>query len=358
MRSYRILLIALATFIATRPLLLNAQDDNPFVPQKLLEIADVLAEAVKDKGSPENTPLGIIANSVTPFWTATQIGAVRAANEIGAPVIFNAPIKPGDAQGQSKLVKFLIDDGYKGIAISVIDPTSMDPIIRQGLDKNINIITTDSDAPDSGRRLYIGTNNYKAGYTAGKELVRLLGPSGGRVVGLVGLLTAENAIERIKGIKDAIQGTNVTLQEIMTDDIDQVRALSNAESAIDKYPDLAAFIGIYAFDGPAAGQALRIAHKVGKIKVVAFDMSPDTIPLVRSGVISIAIVQRPYYWGYLGTYILEGMSVLGAQQTMDLLSPYLSGNKRDILDTDVDIVTPETLSQYLSSLDSIGIKSQ
>jgi ribose transport system substrate-binding protein len=336
----------------------RAQGDDPFIPKKLLEIADVLGKTVRGKGDPENTPLGIVVNSVAPYWTVAQIGTQRAAGELGVPVIFNAPIRPGDKVAQGNLVKSFISDGYKGVSISVIDPESMKPIIQEGRSKNINFITMDSDAPNSGRLLYVGTNNYSAGFAAGKELIRLLGEKGGRVVGLVGLSTAQNAIDRIQGLKDAIKGTNVKLEEVIADNIDAAKALNNAETALEKYPDLAAFVGIYAFNGPAAGQALRIADKVGSIKIVAFDLQPETIKLLKDGVISTAIVQRPYYMGNLSVYVLYAMSVLGPDETVKLLGPYLVGDKKDVIDTGVDIVTIESLPEYLEYLESIGIKSQ
>jgi ribose transport system substrate-binding protein len=360
----RFILVVIATILLiAQSVRTQAQTADPnaeagFVPKRLIEISGVLGKAIAGKGTPEDTPLGIVANSVTAFWTAAQIGAQRASSEIGAPTIFTAPIKAGDKVVQGNLVKSFVDEGYKGIAISVIDPETITPIMKAGIDKHINFINIDSDAPDSGRRLYIGTDNYNGGFAAGKELVRLLGDKGGSVVGLVGLETAPNAIGRIQGIKDAIKGTKVTLVEVMSDGIDATKALDNAETAIDKYPDLAAFVGIYAFNGPAAGQALRVSGKVGKIKIVAFDMLPETITLVRDGVISTAIVQRPYYWGYLSTYVLYAMSVLGPDETMTLLAPYLDGEKHDILDTKVDVVSTETLADYLTYLESIGIKSQ
>lgn len=358
-----LLMLASIVFLTTQSVGIQAQISDPnrdtgFVPKRLIEITGVLGKAIAGKGTPDETPLGIVANSVTAFWTAAQIGAQRASSEIGAPTIFTAPIKPGNKVVQGNLVKSFIDEGYKGIAISVIDPMAITPIMREGIDKHINFICIDSDAPGSGRRMYIGTNNYDGGFAAGKELVRLLGDKGGSVVGLVGLTDAPNAVDRIRGIKDAIKETNVTLVEVMSDGIDATKALDNAEAAIDKYPDLAAFVGIYAFNGPAAGQALRVSGKVGKIKIVAFDMLPETIRLVQDGVISTAIVQRPYYWGYLSTYVLYAMEVLGPDETMSLLAPYLEGEHHDILDTKVDVVGTESLSEYLDYLESIGIKSQ
>ena len=56
--------------------------------------------------------------------------------------------------------------GNTGIAFSAIDPDSIKPMIQAGIEQKINFITLDSDAPDTGRLIYIGTNNYKAGVAA------------------------------------------------------------------------------------------------------------------------------------------------------------------------------------------------
>ena len=62
--------------------------------------------------------------------------------------------------------------------------------------------------------------------------------------------------------------------------------------------------------------------------------------------------------GYLSVYILYAMSVLGPDETMRLLEPYLSIERINVVDADVDIVTTDSLVQYLEYLEPIGIKSQ
>jgi ribose transport system substrate-binding protein len=334
-----------------------AQSDNPFAPTQLFEIANVLGEAVQGQGTPEQTPLAIVANDVAPFWTAGQIGSQRAASELGVPVIFNAPIKPGDTVAQGNIVENFIHDGYKGIAFSAINPESIKPVIQAGIAEKINFITLDSDAPETGRLVYIGTNNYKAGVAAANILLQTL-PSGGKVVALVGALTAHNAIDRLRGIEDTLKGSNVILEAVMEDNLDPLKAESNADEALIAYPDLAAFVTIYSYDGPAAGNALESAGKVGAVKLIAFDMEPDTITLLKNGTAAAAIGQRPYFMGYLSVYTLYALSTVGSTQTLSLLKPYLGGDDQDFIDTGVDIVTPQTLAQYSEFLNSIGIKSQ
>jgi len=331
---------------------------NPLTTTQLSEIAMVLRKAVQNKGDPANTDVAIVANALSPFWTAGQIGSQRAASELGISVIFNAPIKPGDIASQRNMVGSFIKDGYKGLAFSAIDSASIEPAIQAGIAQGISFVAIDSDAPKADRLVYIGTNNYNAGVTAGKALLQALGQPGGKVVGLVGTLTAQNAADRIRGIQDTLKGTNVTLETIMVDDLDPLKAENNASQALAKYPDLAAFVTLYSYDGAAAGQALKVTNQVGKVKIIAFDLEPQTITLLKQGVIAAAIGQRPYFMGYLSVYALYAAVTLGPAVTLQLLSPYASGPDKDVIDTGVDIVTIDTLPAYSQYLNSIGINSQ
>src|SRR5690349_15365832 len=142
----RIILVVISTILLiaqsgrTQAQTAEPETDTGFVPKRLIEISGVLGKAIAGKGTPEDTPLGIVANSVTAFWTAAQIGAQRASSEIGAPTIFTAPIKAGDKVVQGNLVKSFVDEGYKGIAVSVIDPETITSIMKEGIAKHINFI--------------------------------------------------------------------------------------------------------------------------------------------------------------------------------------------------------------------------
>jgi ribose transport system substrate-binding protein len=204
----------------------------------------------------------------------------------------------------------------------------------------------------------MGTDNYQAGILAGRALLAALGKKGGKVIGLVGELTAANSVERIQGIKDTLVGSNVVLETVLIDGLDPLKSTSNATTALEQEPDLAAFVGLYSYDAEGAAQALELANKLGTVKIVAFDLEPATIKRLNDGSVSAAIVQRPYYMGYLSSYILDATVTLGPDKTMALLSPFLSGTNKDTIDTGVDMVTPDTLPLYLEYLNSIGVASE
>ena len=103
----------------------------------------------------------------------------------------------------------LVAGGTSAIMISSVDPkTSIDAFNR--IAKQVPLFTTDSDAPASNRIAYLGSSNTLAGVQAGEVAVKAL-PKGGKCMGFVGLLGADNAKERIQGVKDTIKGSKVTL---------------------------------------------------------------------------------------------------------------------------------------------------
>ena len=66
------------------------------------------------------------------------------------------------------------------------------------------MIAADSDLPSGSKRLcYVGTNNVEAGRAAG-QLVRKVLPEGGKVAIFVGRLDVQNAIERRRGVLEAL----------------------------------------------------------------------------------------------------------------------------------------------------------
>ena len=337
----------------------GAQTDaeNPFTPVELIEIADMLRAATSDADSGSYS-YGIVLNHLSPFWTAAAIGEQRAASEIGVPVVFMAPPVSGDIASQQSLVETLVSGNYSGIAVSAIDPDSLVSLINNGINEGTNVIMIDSDSADSDRPLFIALDNFQGGFLAGQAMVDALGEECGQVVGFVGFLTAQNTVDRIAGIEAAFEGTDCYLETVIGDDGEYNLAVSNSEQALVDYPDLKGVIGIYSYNGPALVQALEDGDAVGRVKLVAFDLAVETMQGLEDGIVSAAIGQRVYYYGYLPVYILHSMSVLGVDETMAMLEPYLSQDNPFLLDAGADVVTPDNLDQYREYLESIGIASQ
>jgi ribose transport system substrate-binding protein len=159
------------------------------------------------------------------------------------------------------------------------------------------VVTQDSDCPESKRSAYIGTDNVEAGRRAGEELVRLL-PDGGQVALFVGKLDVANARERKQGIEQVIEGHPIEIVEVFTDEVQRSVAQSNVRNALDKYPELAAMVGLWSYNTPAIVKVVQERGLEGRITIVGFDEEGATLDAVADGTVASTVVQQPFEFGY------------------------------------------------------------
>ncbi|HEY8185535.1 MAG TPA: sugar-binding protein [Pyrinomonadaceae bacterium] len=261
-------------------------------------------------GSSKNLRLAFVTNNASDFWTIARKGTEKADAELNdATVEFRIPSE-GTAADQKRLIDDLLAKGVEGIAMSPVDPDNQTQLINDTA-KRALVVTQDSDAPKSDRAFYVGTDNVAAGRQAGGLIKEAL-PQGGKIMVFVGKLDARNAQERLQGIKETLQGSNIEIIDVRTDDTDRVRAKSNVSDTIVRYPDVAALVGLWSYNGPAILNAVTDANKIGKVKIVAFDEEDETLAGVKQGAIYATVVQQPYEFGY---------------QAIKLMDQYLKGDK-------------------------------
>lgn len=266
--------------------------------------------------------LAFVTNGAADFWTIARRGCEKADAELpDVSVDFKIP---GDASAaeQKRIFEDLLARGVAGIAISPINPEHATKMLNDAA-KNTLIITHDSDAPQSDRVCYIGTDNTAAGEMAGELLKKAL-PQGGGVMLFVGKRDNANAIERMTGIQNAIKDSNVTIIDVRTDDFDRVRAKANVEDTLVKHPDVAGLVGLYSYNGPAIYEAVKAAGKAGQVRIVCFDEEPDALAGVREGAIFATVVQQPFEFGY---------------QSIHLMNNYLDG-KTEVVPPSRKIIVP------------------
>lgn len=243
-----------------------------------------------------NIKLAFVTNNASDYWTIARKGVEKADAEMDdVTVEFRMP-GTGQADEQKRIIDDLVSTGIQGIAISPVDPDNQTQLINDTAKKAL-VITQDSDAPNSDRALYIGTDNVAAGRQAG-ELIKEALPNGGKIMIFVGKSDARNAAERFQGLKEALQGSNIEIIDLRTDDTDRARAKTNAADTLVKYPDVSALVGLWSYNGPAILNAVKDASKVGQVKIICFDEEDETLAGVKEGAIFATVVQQPYEFGY------------------------------------------------------------
>jgi ribose transport system substrate-binding protein len=257
-------------------------------------------------GGSGQTQLAFVTNNPSDYWKICKVGVDAAAKKLGNVQVQFVEPADGTAATQKQDVDDLLAKGVKGIAISPKDPANETDYLNTVAAKT-NLITSDSDAPNSNRLCYIGTDNHAAGIMAGELLKKTL-PQGGKIMFFVGSADAQNAHDRITGVQDALKGSNIQVVGTRTDDSDHARAKQNAADAIVSNPDLVGMVGIWSYNGPAIYSAVKGAGKQGKIQIVAFDQEDDTMTGIKDGTIAGTIVQQPYQFGYASIMLLAQLA--------------------------------------------------
>ncbi len=249
-----------------------------------------------DSGDAKTIKLPFVANNSADFWTIARRGVEKADTELTDVEVEFRLVPPPEASEQQRIVDDLLIKGVQGIAISPADPLNQTRMLNAAA-KQAVVFTQDSDAPQTDRACYIGTDNVAAGRQAG-QLIREAIPEGGSVMLFVGKLDAQNARERIQGIRETLAGSNIKIIDVRTDDVDAVRAKANAADTLVRYPEIKGLVGLWSYNGPAILGAVRDAGKLGKVRIVTFDEEDETLAGVRDGAIHGTVIQQPFEFGY------------------------------------------------------------
>ncbi len=212
--------------------------------------------------------------------------------------------------------------------ISSVDPkTSIGAFNRVAA--QIPLFTTDSDAPDSNRIAYLGSSNTDAGVQAG-EIAKQALPDGGKCMGFVGFLGADNAVERIAGFRQAVEGSGIELVDVRGDDVDFARARSNVDDVLAASPTSTAWSA-----STATTRRRSTRHCRPPASSAISPSSPSTRIRSRSAPCARATSRAP--WCRTPTS--------GATSGMKLMADYLEGDKSEIPEDGLIIVPTKKIDQ-------------
>lgn len=290
--------------------------------------------------------IAYMGNAIAPFWSIAEKGARDAAGKFDVEVDVRMP--QNGAADQKRMVEELLARGIDGLALSPADPPNQLDLMKI-IATQTNLITQDSDAPESPRLCFVGMDNYQAGRLCGK-LIKEAMPEGGSVMFFVGRAGQLNGKQRRQGATDElldrpagtlgndppeaeIKGAKYTILGTRTDEVDFAKAKANAQDAITRHPDLGCMVGLFSYNTPKIFEAIKEAGKLGKVRIVGFDEEDDTLRGVKDGSIYATVVQSPYRYGYESVRILAALakgdtSVIPAGKFVDV--PAKAVKKADV----------------------------
>jgi ribose transport system substrate-binding protein len=302
--------------------------------------------------APEEKYFLIAYNIKVPYWQEAGAGLKKAAQQLQVSAEMTGPdtYDPKEQQAEFQRVVKLKPSG---IMISPGDPKLMKGDIDAAIVSGIPVITVDSDAPDSKRLLFIGTNNYQAGLMGGRAAAKEMHGKGNVVV----FITAgtANQAERLQGFRDAFESSpQIKIVEVVDLRGDARVAFDRTTDILAKgKPQVDAFLSMESMSAKEVAEVLdRQKAKVqGKI-VVSMDAAPGTLEGIEKGLIAATIVQKPFTMAFYGVKILDDLhhhqpASLDHFWAQDAQSPIPT-----LIDTGATLVDKNNLSRFRQAGDA------
>jgi ribose transport system substrate-binding protein len=254
--------------------------------------------------TPDEKYFLIATNIKLPYWQQAGAGLVRAAAQlkVGAELV-----GPDSYDPQAQHARFLdvLKQKPTGILISPSDPRLLKADIDAAISQGVPVITVDSDAPDSKRLMFIGTDNYKAGTMGAKLAARQLKFRGSVVI--YTMPEQNNLNERLRGYKDVFESyPQIKIAEEVNIKGDPRIAFDKTTELIDKGTKVDAFVCLEAIACPEVAEVLGRKNVTGKV-VLAMDTDQRTLEGIQKGVITAAIAQKPFTMAFAGLKQLDDL---------------------------------------------------
>jgi len=237
------------------------------------------------------------------YWRQVEKGARDAAEEQRVYLEYIGP-KRANLNDHVRVFDKEIAGKVDGIMVQGLSNEAFTPLINKAVEKGTAIITIDTDVPESRRDVYVGTDNYMAGFMAGKAFIE--DTKGEQMVGIV--IGREDAIHqqlRVEGFKEAVKNElRIKIVGMKESNISKTGAVQATYDLLKENPNITAFYGTSALDGIGIAQVIRTMRPYSDPYVITFDTLPETIQLLEAEEIDAIVVQHPYKMGYTAVNML------------------------------------------------------
>jgi ribose transport system substrate-binding protein len=236
----------------------------------------------------------VASNVNIPYWQEAQAGLMDAAQQMGVKAELTGPEK-FDPQEQLRDFQKVVESKPAGILVSVTRPELLADAINNAIAQGIPVVAVDSDAPNSKRVMFVGTDNYRAGSESAKRMGDILKGQGQVVV--ITVPGQFNMDERARGVNDELKKYPAIKITQTIDDKGDPRIANDMVSALLKgKAKIDGMICLEASGGSGAAEAL---HRLDvKIPIVGFDKDPETLDWIDRDGITATVTQKPYVMAY------------------------------------------------------------
>lgn len=236
------------------------------------------------------------------WWNTVKNGIALAGDQMGVTVEYRNP-PTGDIADMARIIEQATAAGPNGIITTLADYDVLQGPISDAVASGIDVIImntgTAEQAREVGALMYVGQPEYDAGLAAGQRA---------KDDGVSSFLCVNHSIqqptlvERCQGFAD---GLGVELGNAMLDSgADPAEIKNKVQAYLSANPDTDAILTLGPVSADPTLLALEENGMAGDIYFGTFDLGPEIVDGIKSGVIEWGIDQQPFLQAYLPVVVM------------------------------------------------------
>lgn len=297
----------------------------PEVAERIYQIADEMGyvHKARKKNTGKKIKIGVVTQLCkSSFMLEINRGIREAGEELkhrGIELLIEER-ESVDEQEQSEAIDHLIRQGIGALAIMPIDCELIRAKLNQlAVEKDIPIVTFNSDIVGTKRLCFVGMDNRRSGQTAAGLLGMLTGGEG-KVLIITGHFSSALNNQRVDGfveeIKKICPGLEIAGVQASFNDTREVERIM--ESSLLNVSGINAVFSVSGGQG-GIGSAFQKLALERRPHVIIYDQTPKNEKIIRNGTADFLIDQNGYEQGYRPPFLLANYLMKGQRPEAEFL---------------------------------------
>lgn len=307
-------------------------------------------------GSPDESYYMCVFVSGVEYWFPVYAGFKECGMTLGVQTYYEGTTEY-EAQAQLEVFDNILAKNPTGIYLSPINAEPFVEPIQRAMEQGVIVATFASDSPDSGRPIYITSDNVNEGTFAAHQMAQDMGGKG-KVMTLTNPGQTNHDIRTdtfVAVIEAEYPDIEVVAQEVSKQDPDA--SYTAVMTVAQMHPDLG---GVFMPEANSGMGAARAAVELGSgLRVLCCDVNETILDMIKAGEIWGAINPNQSLQGYLGMLTLflaahpEYTTFMSPDEAMGL-----SAIQIPFLDNSLNIVQADTADYFYTDkyAESLGYK--
>lgn len=233
---------------------------------------------------------GVAHNS---FYLSMEAPAKAEAAKLGIRLIWEAPAT-FSVEAEVPLLETLLSEHPNVLILTPDDPVALKAPVQEFISAGIPVITVDTTLADSSILLSrITSDGYEGGILAAQAIGKRCGDKG-TTFAMGSNTSTTTQVQRANGfLKEMQKYPGMTVLPVQYDQHSSPIAASITAALLTSHPGMCGIFGTNNTAAEGIASAVLAAGLEKKVMIVGFDAGPGEVALLKGGVISTLIIQRP-----------------------------------------------------------------